>query len=349
MGGSLFAKNPSFSVGGSTILEQRTAALASNDSNLNFTEGLQSAFSEADLAWQTTFHHDDVNGLVHLMGKPANSESAWAHEFYNVATSSWTVISQTMWNNYGHIYGNFAMDYATGDLYQSRSTGTGAGTVDNPLRVRHFIRANGLALSSWGVIPTDRDYEASIGGAEAHANGVAYHPNLYGTGDGGLLMGNQTWIYSIRKSTNVVQKLSTPYMGDKEGAGCYWPAQNAAFIGGSGGVLMRVTPNATAGGTPVVTSMGTPPIDTAGHSHLSGSGFGSLHVHPGNPNKLLILETAGQRVYESTNGSTWTQVGNHPFNRVPRVVCSLRGNLGCFWAIGRDGSGNFSHLWRPPV
>ena len=54
-----------------TTLAQACSTLAVG-SSVAFSGGAQSAFSEADLAWQTAFYHDDAHGFVHLMGKPAN-------------------------------------------------------------------------------------------------------------------------------------------------------------------------------------------------------------------------------------------------------------------------------------
>ncbi|GEM_PF-5350210 len=321
-------------------LANACAALAAGQS-ATFSAGNQSAFVQDDLEWQTAFYHDDIHGLIHLMGKPANDAVAWKHQYYTTATGVWTAPAgeQGMWNNDGHIYGNFTMDFGTGDVFQTRSS---AGS-DYPRRARWWQ----YSTRSWVVAPVNQDIYS--GAMEDHANGVCFHPNLYGPGDGGIAWNEQGGINFWRKSTDATQRVSYSYgtYGDKQGANCYWAAGNCAFVGGNiGAALLRVTPNATAGGTPVLTNMGVPPIETAGNSRLQGGGFGSLHVHPGNPNVLLILETAGPRVFSSTNGSSWTQIANHPFTRMPRVVCALRGGLGTFWAVGNDGS-NFSQLWKP--
>lgn len=325
-------------------LEAVCASLAIG-ANTTFTQGLQSAFTEADIAWQTAMYHDDIHGLIHMMGKPANAPTAWKHQYFDVATNTWIVVSSGQWNNDGHIYGNFTMDFATGDLFQQRSS---AGS-DFPRRLRVWRWANrALGAGAWGVWPPNVNVYS--GAMEAHGNGVCYHPNLYGPGKGATIWNEQNWLYVIPDETpdSPVRITYSPSYGDKEGANCYWPAANAAFVGGSiGRPLLRLTPNPTAGGAPILTNMGVPPIRTAGNSHLTGAGFGSLHVHPRDPNKLVILETAGPRVFESTNGSSWTQVGDHPFTRAPRIICSLRGNYGCFWSVGRDGTGNFSQLWKP--
>lgn len=327
-------------------LAQACRSLASGQS-MSFPAGIPDpSFGSPDIAWQTAFFHDDVNGFVHLMGKPANADQAWGHQRYTVASSTWKLMGSGMWNNPGHIYGNFTMDYATGDIFQGRGGWDKSG-ADAYRRIRWWRHASG----SWGLAPTARDLVAPSIAMVTHLNGVVWHPNLYGPGDGGLVVDSQFRTMFWRKSTDSVEEWqhSGSTSGGKEGAGVYWPKQDAAYVGGSDGEqLLKITPN--GGNRPIVTAVGVPPLRTAGNSHSGSSNFGSLHVHPGNPDKLLILETNGPRVFSTTNGTSWTLVGNHPFTRVPRVVCSLRGGLGCFWAVGReDGGAGFSQLWRPPL
>src|SRR5690606_13063100 len=171
-------------------------------------------------------------------------------------------------------------------------------------------------------------------------NGVAVHPMLYGPHRPGLVIDQQAstcYINLIADTQETATHGSSAY-GQKEGVGIYWPHMNAAIVGGSAngdGALAMVRPN--GGSTPTRTTLGDPPIDTQGRSRgTDGSlntGFGSLHVHPGNPAKLLLLETAGPRAWTGVwSGSdiTWTQIDNHPFTNpgmTPRVICSLRGGL----------------------
>jgi hypothetical protein len=313
---------------------------------VDFASGSQSAFSEGSLSWETAFYHDDHHGLIHLMGKTANADQAWEHETYSVATNEWTVVADSMWNNPGHIYGNLAMDFVTGDLFQARG-GMDVGTDDNK-RIAWWRHAT----QTWDFAPTTQDLYP--GGLVSHSNGVAYHPNLYGAGDGGLIVEQQFRTMFWRKSDDAIDDIAhgDSAYGNKEGAAVYWPAKDMVVIGGSddGGITPLASVVANGGGQPIIDPLGNPPIRTAGHSHLDGPGFGSLHVHPGNPDKLLIVETAGSQAWTSIDGSTWTAISDHPFTRVPRVVSSLRAGLGCLWAIGNDtddGGDNFSVLWKP--
>lgn len=337
-------------------LAQACAALAINGTNFSFNVGLQSAFDVADLAWQCAFYHDDVHGLVHLMGKRANAPSAWKHQYFDLSTNQWVVVSNGMWNNDGHIYGNLTMDFTTGDLYVSRSF---AGS-DFPRRLRRWIYANrAQGVGAWGTAPTSQD--GFTVNEESHANGICFHPNLYGPNDPGTIWVNQQNIHYWRKNTDGRATTSVNYgtYGDKEGANVYWPFNDIAIAGGSNRRLVGFKPNTTPGGAPRIIDLGLAPIRAQGGSHEDGPGFGSLHVHPATPSKLVLMETAGSAYYTGTMSGdtlTWSGASTHPFPRTPRVVCSLRGGLGCFWAIGQGDSqynggfsSQFSHLWRPPL
>ena len=305
----------------------------------DFADGAQSSFTQAALEWQSNFYHDAARGIVHLMGKPANANRSWQHQFFTIFTGSWTQVTSGInnWDYFGHIYGNNAIDESTGDLYQT----VGHINTEDSKKAWRYRASSG----SWdrrvpesGALTTDSMNDTS--------NGAAWHPNLYGPGDGGLVIDQQFETFYWRKSTDAVQEVGHGQnaFGRKEGIGIYWPAQDAVIVGGStGDSLAMITPN--SGGLPNRSTLPSPPITTSGQS-AGGSNFGSLHVHPGNPNKLLLVETVGPRAWTTDNGSTWVQVSNHPFTHTPRVVCSLRAGLGCLWAIGNDGS-NFSQIWKP--
>lgn len=340
----------------SGTLPQACAALSAGQS-ADFPAGAQTAFIQDDLEWQSVFHHDDTHGLIHLMGKPANTDNAWKHQYYTIATNAWTVVSNGMWNNSGHIYGDFAMDFTSGDLYQIRATNiTGSGTVDQPGRAGWWR----YATKTWGYAPVNQDIFSPISGMDQKANGCAYHPNLFGPGDGGMIWNEQISIHFWRKSTDAVSTKTLTYgaYGELYGMGVYWPAKDFVLIGGAWestgnvrGHLLKVSANPTAGGAPVITDWGLPPINTEGGSraYVPPGGMGTLHVHPLDPNRLVILDSIGQSCYTSTDGQNWTQVADHPFTRLPRVVCSLRGGLGCFWAVGVDNTNgsSISTLWKP--
>ena len=316
--------------------------LLSTNSWGDFSAGTQSYQDSESLAWQTDFYHDPANERIHLLGKPHYSNTGWTHQYFDLRINAWVPVTSgiSSWNQYGHIYGGTAFDEASGDLYQNISL----NGADTSRRVHHFRHSS----QSWDSrAPTNSPI--STGSLNSTWNGLAWHPNLYGSGDGGLVIGQPAAFFFWRKSTDTVDRANHPIntYGGKEAAAIYWPAKDAVIIGGSGGNLAMVTSNGSS--TPTVTKLPPPPVRTAGESSL-GSGFGSIHVHPGNPNKIMIVESVGQRTWTSTNGSTWTRVSDHPFDFTPRVVCSLKAGLGCLWAVGRDTQPkSYSRLWRPAV
>jgi len=331
-----------------TALGAAAAALSSG-SSASFTT--QSLYTNPDLQWQSDWWHDTVNGVVHLMGKPAGQDSQWAHQYYRESTDSWVTVAHYLpWTAIGHIYGNSAIKTADGTFYQSRND------IDTaPAKIQRYRYGTG-----WDSVPTGAGDMGAGQTLVAVANGLAYHPNLYGAGDGGLILDTQFRTCFWRESNNATEQVShsDSLYGNQYGIGVYWPAKDLCVIGGSdqkpgAGHLMLVTAN--GGSTPTITDAGTPPIEVAGDTDSRGSGvFGSLHVHPGNANKLLLLDTVGTNYWEGTlSGSTfiWTFKGSHPFTHQPHVVCSLRNNYGCLWMICCDevSDTNYSTLWKPPA
>lgn len=327
------------SLGAPSLSQLATAAAAlSAGQSADFTAGAQSNFTADDLAWQTACYHDDLHDLIHLMAKRQNDADAWGHQIFAVSPNTWGSLSEGMWNNDGHVYGNTAIDYTNGDLFQSRNI----SGPDNGRRARWWKHAQ----QNWNSLaPVSQNIYA--GTMNDTPNGLAFHPNLYGIGQKGLVWGDQVSFHCLNFATDAVTRIAvgTDEYGAKEGAAVYWPAQDCVIMGGStpSGSLGRIDPN--GGATPTLTDLGTPVIRTQGASHEVGAGFGSLHVHPGNPNKLLIVETSSSKVYSSSDGSNWTQVADHPFTVEPRVVCSLRGGLGCLYAIG--AAGTTPKLYKP--
>jgi hypothetical protein len=340
----------SFLVGGGALLAAARwrveSALAEACATLkpgesaDFAAGAQSEFNEADLAWQTGCHFDDANGRIHLLGKPANMDQAWHHQIYRVSTSQWTLVARGMWSNPGHIYGNSTMDPGTGDLYCSRGGMNGDGA--HAKRIAWYQAAKG----KWEEAPVGRDFYR--GALVSHANGCAFHPNLYGPGDGGIVLDTQFRTLLWRKSTDAVQDLqhSESQYGGLTSCALYWPARDAVIFGGAQERKVSSLGKITPGATPTLTPLGPPPIATFGASHEGSKNFGSLHVHPGSPEKLIIVERVGSRVFMSGDATTWTEAGTHPFTPDPYVVCALQG-LGTMWAIGCRGNRQLSRLWKP--
>jgi hypothetical protein len=305
----------------------------------NFGEG-----DDAALSWQTAFYHGVRTGRLHIMGKRANA-TQWKHAHCRLGANVWTDTGASLlFGDFGHVYGNHTIDPETDDQYILQ------GTFNIEKRPYKWS----AATQTWALFGTPYS-----GATESHMNGAAVHPHLFGRNRRGLVADMQAFGFYWDLTTGAVTTWGhLAFAGEREGAGVYWPAHNCVMIGGSpvagSGVLHRITPNLTPGGTPVVANMGVPPIPVRGGTHVGGGTFGSIHIHPGNPNKLLLISTVTQAYYTATmSGSTLTWSGpfTHPFTSTPRVVCSLKAGFGCMMSIRPSPLGVIGpfDLFRPPV
>ena len=309
-----------------TVRAAATAALTQAFANLSsgqsasFPQGAETLLSTADYAWQTIFHHDALNGLIHLLGKPANEPALWKHRYYTIATNTWTTVSLGMFNNDGHIYGNSALDTTTGDLYL---------TTQDTLR-------KWTAAAGW-TTPV-ADLHPSL---NSHKNGVAFHPNLFGTGQRGLMIQAVNIVIYYNPVTNGVTYSSVPLStGDNAGAGIYFAAVNKTITGYQN--QSRVAPG------PTLVQGPSTPIWTRGYSTTQGAVFGALVQHPMNSAKMLLIErntdvSTARRYWSSTDGDNWTLVGTHPF-LTTSVFCSIVNNG--IWTLSNTGT-PYSFIWKP--
>lgn len=331
-----------------TALAVAAAALSSGQS-ATFASGANPYLFLNDLEWQTNFVYDPIHKLAHAVGKPVG-DTAWQPTHYDQATNTWST-DGTMWNNLGHVYGNFNIDPATGNLYVARGGFFGGG--DHSKQVARWDRST----ATWGYAPTAGNVSAAT--LDDIGNGLAYHPNLYGTGDGGFCMDLQHRTILWRESNDTPDDTNThdeSLYGAVEGAACYVSGLDAVFLGGSTNgststpqALLKITQG------PTLTQMPAPPVDCGGHSRESaGHTFGSLHQHPTNANALIIVETNGTHWHQSTDGAnTWSDMGTHPFNNAtqfPRILSSIPA-YGVIWALFCPSDGNNSQassiLWKP--
>jgi hypothetical protein len=316
--------------------------LASNAS-ATFTPGLSFSMDEADMAWQSLFYYDTRNNLIQVMGKRANAGTQWKLRTYNVSTGVWTVNDPTAINRDGHIYGIFTIDPATGNLYLM----PGSTPADRALY--RFVPSGNSG--TWSIV-ADPLWSGAL---NMPADGLGWHPHLYGTNGGGCITSAETSGTSqtaaiYKASNNAIQNVSVGSFdsGRFYGQGVYFPKINKVVFGGGSHLHVNAT---TASGTPTFTAVGAPPIPTKGDT-MDNTGFGTMMVHPGNPQKMLLIERGGsRRTWTSTDGDSWTQTGTHPFIQPAYALCSCA-PLGTVWALGATGTDPgtpYSVLWKPPV
>lgn len=314
-----------------TALEIAAGGLVSGAST-SFTVA---PFYSDGLHWQSSWHYDAIHKKAHLLYKAANANTSWAHRVYDEATDTWSDGGLSD-DAPGHIYGSATIDSDTGDLYL---------LVWSDTSVRRFSGGT----QSW-------DFQTSnwvIGNTStAPRSSVVWHPNLYGPGDGGLIVDcgyNTQPIIAWRKSTDTWATIVAPPTGSPgyTGVGCYLPSLDTALVGGSNDGTATgklITPG------PSVSTGDVFPLELAGDSRTNPA-YGAVVPHPGNQAKFLILQngdmpTNGRAVYHSTDGVAWTQVADHPFSDAQGgVFCSIP-RLGVIWFIGRSSQ---SVIWRPAV
>jgi hypothetical protein len=332
-----------------SALENAILALTGGQS-ATFAGGTGSGIDAAQFDWQDAFYYDHGHKRCQVMGKAANANSSWIHRTYDLATNAWIAPSFSGWNGNGagHIYSNFTLDPALGDCYCFAGIGTNA--------LQKFT----YATQTWSTALSNAFQPGPPSGIVDPINGICWHPNLFGTGDGGVIMCAVTNLPNAglvywRKSTGVRTQVGTSIdAGNQVGTGMFFGAINKAIMGGqsanpgngtpSNHIL--VTPNVTPGATPTNASVGAPPIKTGGDSVSQGYNWGSVHPHPNDASRMMLLErvNATRRVWTSTDGDTWLLKGyTHPFSVTTGIsICSLF-PLGALWAI----SPTTSVLWKP--
>ena len=298
------------------------------------------------VSWCTdTLHYDSIRKQVHVGGGWVSKEQKH-HHIYDEATNLWgpnTLASQYPTNTIsGHFWDTtFAPEW--GEYF--------FGASDQP--IYRYNPSSGL----WTTI----DFGQRSG------NGIGWHPNMFGPGDGGLVCNSDNNLKVWQRRTGQIFTLQTYSVANayNGGSGAYNPVTGKLWIGT--GNIDRCWSIATgSGGTTPGTStlLPVPPVKVIGADDGGGGTFGKVIMHPYTAGKLLCLTYNGGAtgtVYESTSdGASWsTAAYTHPFNRsngihpgwwspgsIPR---DAGGNYGVIWSI-RSLAGTFqSVLWKPPA
>lgn len=292
---------------GNTRLRAIADALAAGASNLNIDELRNteptSSSNRFDISWCSVLSYYDANRKeIQYMGKSQSSQSGlYCHYVYSEADESWRATGTNLGSGTGHVY-TAAFDPVNGEFFFHNWAASS---------VRRYDRAD----DSW----TDTPSNGNLPGGNDWTAGMVYHPNLFGSGDGGLIFcptfdtDAQAW----RRSNNTWYTLSncSAQNGTSNGAqGIYIPGLDAAMIAGFSGSAYRI--DAGSGGSiGSATALGDPGTPNIGWSSGPSSGSGKAVIDPNNSSRVLVLEFGGSsRVWASTDaGDNWSEVGNHPF------------------------------------
>lgn len=320
--------------------------------------GPPTAVGQFGISWQAaTAFWDVTNREFQFMGK-AQSGGAASHWIYSESLHAWRYTTLSLVpGQTGHVW-NISLDRDTGDYYY----------LDFPLSqfIRRMVRSveagQGSTNSPWTVTSTPA-FDIRDGSAET---GIGFHPNLYGAGDGGVILWGVGDMAAWRKSTDTWTEMQHygggSYWGSGgSGSGCYIPGLDKLLVGtgsakqnflvvsaGSGGALATNTP-------PLVAA----PIKVFG-STTASLPWGKLVLHPSNSSKVLILEagpkSSGLRVWSSIDaGTSWTlESFSHPFHSLPWTgddagawTCGAVPEYGVIWGLAYNGTTTQGMLWKP--
>jgi hypothetical protein len=302
---------------------------------VNFTRGINPlTWHQYEISWQTIWHYDAGRKEAQYMGKPqSNLSLRHSHYIYEEATNTYRTTGQSLFQGTGHIWSS-AYDPGSGDFFFHR-------WADNNVRWMKYATESWTTTSSTSLISS---------GSVAPANGMAYHPNLFGQGEGGLVLCTRSKILAWRRSNDswsTIKSLSGGEANFAGGSGIYLPGFDAVLIGtGDGGPLWRLgAGSGGATGTPI--NLGRPPRNIAGVGQATAS---KLIQDPNDDSNLLLLEYNGtQKVWTSTDGGdNWTEESyqhGFDFGSAEFIVTPVT-PYGVCWAITSHFG---SRLWKPPT
>lgn len=337
--------------GGSlTALESAALALSSGASatydngfvDVNLTGG---SISMSFAHWSMLGHYDHQRKEIQLLGKNANTGSGdgeIGHVMFDLNTDGpWRVIRRWGVGTTGHIYSSHTIDPATGDHYYIQWSD-------------EFAQRYNRASDSW--ISNTSSAGVDWGASPPHAC-LAWHPDLFGVDDGGLVVLIRQLparIFFWRKQTGAWT--NSPATGQtvgatQDGGAIYSPAMGAVVLGAGQDTnkMWKVTTG------PVVTPIADVPINMGAHFTQS-----PMTLHPsGYP--MIVEQTqdnSSSDVYVF-NGSTWVlQSYSHPFNAVPSTsgddevfITVPMPELGIILGIKVTSDADFCSMtmWRPPA
>lgn len=299
------------------------------------------------IQWQNRFFYDASRSKAFMLGKAEGGNDYYVYR-YDEATNAWTYTSSST-GELGHIYESFGFDPATADCYLGKWGGSALKKVA-PL------------TDSW-TDPVTGNYSGGI--SPDIQTAMAWHPNLYGTGDGGLIVQASASangkLIAWRKSTNswadisgATWTISGGDYGANRGAVLYVRGGDYCISdapSASGGKTYKVVAGSSGsiGAATQMTGSGVPPVAC---SYIGGSGgpVGALLDNPTGADAPYILEKLGSSRVWKWSGSAWSLIsGTHPF-----AALSSDGSgwtaascypLGVF--IGKGNQNSSMRVWKP--
>lgn len=281
-----------------------------------------------EISWQTICWYDESRSELQYMGAPQASFTIdHQHYIFDERTNRWRTTGQSLFPSTGHIWSS-AFDPATGDYFFKRMT-----TDDETIRwMQRSVEAGaGTTNDPW----TRTSGTPELGQTPGQKCGMAWHPNLFGSGDGGIAVFSNDRVVGWRKSTDSWSDIwvfggNQSYSNLRNGSGIYLPGSDEVILGTGVDANTLLYVEAGSGGSPGRAGVrGTTPVPVSGRVSTGNS---AILVDPTNSDRVLMTENAtGRRVWASNNGGAdWSQSnGNHPFAGLAGagnngfVVCSI--------------------------
>lgn len=321
------------SSGGSALANAANALSAGQSAN--FSGGSPTwAHGSTSLEWvSVTMYYDAVRKQAQVASQVHSAVGTDPeHYVFSESTNTWGTKTSGSIPNFANHMWNTTFDWTRGEYYFNDAYG------NTPWR---YIPGTGWAQIASGP------WASGTGDTPA---GFGWHPNLFGAGDGGIVVVVYRTSYAWRRQTNTwtaALQTTQPYAGYNGGCGAYDASTDRVLVGtgngSSGGARRLVRVAAGSGGTVgAVTGLTTQPIEITASG--AGSNVGKMMAHPYTAGKLIILASNASTVWTSTDtGSTWTTAGTHPF--APGWAGGGDPTQWTCGAIPRDGSGNYGVIW----
>lgn len=326
------------------------AALAPSQSSSSLSTSGLTAAARGSIQWVNRGFYDHARKRWIVHGKYASDQSSpsggRATMVYDAAANTWNssaVFHINGVSNIGHVYESLAYDPKEQRLYSGRYT-SAADSI--------YYWTYGAAYDSWGA--------TAVTPWALNSNStqpvLGWHPNLFGPGDGGLVVirlvsGTTMQLVTWRRATdqwsaNLVQSTAP----SQHGAMTYVRHYDALFATHAGGNTYRI--NAGSGGvaaTPI--QIANPPIQCR---HIGGGSSGGILIDDpkGLGGPYVLAKGTGTGTVYKYEGTSWTTKGYlHPY------PTGATGN-GTLWSVApmfplgvfgclRDSTSTAPILWRP--
>lgn len=297
--------------------------------------------------WNNKWFIDEPNALGYGATKRQNAPDSMVHFVYDMNNNIFRSVN-CGFSRTGHVYDCIAYDYSLGRGYLV----PGGGTGDDALWYTDLVPGSNPALpqaiseAAYSSIPSI--LYASSQAFVSNSSAMDFHPNLFGTGDGGHVIVTQKGIAARRKSTGAYSILFSQSSQIGSNPCCvYSRGVDACIVQlGLGGNVYRVSSNTN------VTLITSCPLDL-GPDH-SGTSVAALVDSPfGDSTMYAIEKVASGRVWKLTGGNTWSlQTYTHDFSASvtgPSMDFQVAAYYGhnCIVAIERTGTFGRLRLWRP--